>query len=88
MTQPRIGDAASTDTAQAPQARRVLVSWNNEPRSLPAGLTIGEAIEAAGVRLWVYMVELNGELVRHEQFGEVCLDEGDIVELVHMPYGG
>ena len=88
MAQPRIDDASSTHPTQAPQAQRVLVSWNNEPRSLPAGLTVAEAIEAAGVRLWVYMVELNGDLVRHEEFDGVYLEEGDIVELVHMPYGG
>ena len=64
------------------------VSINGEKRSVSEGMNLAKILDELGVREQVLLVELNGQLVRREQFDEERVESGDILELIRVAGGG
>ncbi len=64
------------------------VSINDEKRSVSEGLSLAKLLEELGVRDYILLVELNGELIRRESFEEARVEKGDILELIRISGGG
>jgi thiamine biosynthesis protein ThiS len=65
----------------------VILQVNGKRREVADGLTVAALVTELGIRGRV-AVELNGEVLRQAQHPEVCLREGDTVELVTFVGGG
>jgi thiamine biosynthesis protein ThiS len=61
---------------------------NGEPRRVPAPATLSDLLAHLGLDPRMVVVELNREIVRRPRLGEVRLEDGDRVELVHFVGGG
>lgn len=61
---------------------------NGEPRDLPTGATVREALELLDVGHRRVAVEVNLEIVPHSEHSTRVLEEGDRVEIVHAIGGG
>ena len=64
---------------------RLLV--NGKPRSLEASTDLESYLASFGVNLKYVAVGYNGEVVKKEEFPDVRLRDGDILEIVR-PVGG
>ncbi|MFL5840230.1 MAG: sulfur carrier protein ThiS [Thermoleophilaceae bacterium] len=63
---------------------------NGEERELPAGLSLADAVEAAGAppgRRGI-AVAVDGEVVPRDRWDQTRLDEGQRVEVVQAVQGG
>ena len=60
---------------------------NGKPRSLEAGVDLETYLTSFGVNLEYVAVGYNGEVIKKEQFSEVRLRDGDVLEIVR-PVGG
>ena len=63
---------------------------NGEPRELPAGALLTEAVEAAGAPpdSRGIAVAVDGEVVPRGQWDETHLTDGQHIEVVHAVQGG
>jgi thiazole synthase len=61
---------------------------NGEERVLPTPVTISGLLESLRLDPRMVVVELNREIIRRPRLGEVMLQNGDQVELVHFVGGG
>ncbi len=61
---------------------------NGESREFPGELTVGTLLDHLGLKGDRVAVELNREIVRHEQWANTALREGDRLEIVHFVGGG
>jgi thiamine biosynthesis protein ThiS len=64
------------------------VRLNGKVRCVAAGLTVGGLLDSLDLKRELVVVELNREILRREQYGEVPVNAGDTVELVHFVGGG
>ena len=69
-------------------SREIEVRLNGKPRTLPAGLTVGELLDSLELKRELVVVELNREILRRDSYGAVPVNAGDTVELVHFVGGG
>jgi sulfur carrier protein len=60
---------------------------NGKPRELEAALNLASFLDSLGVNLQHVAVGYNGEVIKKEQYPEVNLGEGDVLEIVR-PVGG
>ena len=60
---------------------------NGKPRALDAAVDLVTYLTSFGVKLEHVAVGYNGEVIKKEQFAEVKLQDGDILEIVR-PVGG
>ena len=60
---------------------------NGKPRSLEAVVDLETYLTSLGVNLEHVAVGYNGEVIKKEQFPEVRLTDGDVLEIVR-PVGG
>jgi sulfur carrier protein len=60
---------------------------NGKPRSLEAVVDLESYLTSLGVNLEHVAVGYNGEVIKKEQFPEVRLTDGDVLEIVR-PVGG
>ena len=60
----------------------------NGQQEAAAGKSIAEWLEAAGYSGRMIAVEYNGEIISAEQYPQVCLHDGDVVEIVCFMGGG
>ena len=60
---------------------------NGKPRSLEASVDLESYLASFGVNLEYVAVGYNGEVIKKEQFPEVRLRDGDVLEIV-QPVGG
>ena len=72
-----------TDTAAT-----VDVLANGETRTVPDGQTLAGFLAALGLDPEVVVVERNGGIVARSRFGEIRLEAGDRLEVVHFVGGG
>lgn len=70
----------STETIQ--------VRLNGEEREVPGGLTVRQLLEHLELNPELVVVERNREIVDRDRYGEVPVEEGDRLELVHFVGGG
>ena len=61
---------------------------NGEPRRVPGPATAADLLRHLGLDPRTVVVELNRQIVRRPQLGDIALAEGDAVELVHFVGGG
>lgn len=64
------------------------VILNGEDRVLPAPMTLAELLASLDLDPRMVVVEVNRAIVRRPRLGEVLLQSGDAVELVHFVGGG
>ena len=61
---------------------------NDEPRRVPAGVTIAQMLEELGLNPLRVAVERNLEVVPRGTLGDVQVEDGDRFEVVHFVGGG
>ena len=67
---------------------RMEVRVNGEERRIPRGWTAEELLEGLELDPRAVVVEVNREIVRREEIGDVRLRPGDRVEIVQFVGGG
>jgi thiamine biosynthesis protein ThiS len=65
---------------------RVIV--NGEGRDVAPGTTVSGLLESLGLHPGLVVVERNREILDRDRYGEVALETGDVLELVHFVGGG
>lgn len=60
---------------------------NGKPRELEEAVNLAGFLDSLGVNLQHVAVGYNGDVVKKEQYSEVNLVEGDVLEIVR-PVGG
>lgn len=79
-------ESASEQEAATPD--RIEVRVNGEERRIPRGRTVEELLEGLELDPRAVVVEVNREIVRREEIGDVTLEPGDRVEIVQFVGGG
>ena len=64
------------------------IQVNGESRSVHTDLTIEGLVRSLDLHQRMIVVEHNGDILRHERYGEVRVSSGDQLELVHFVGGG
>ena len=67
---------------------RIAVRLNGKPRQIEAGLTVEELVASLGLNPALVVVELNREILSRGRYGEIGVQDGDTIELVHFVGGG
>lgn len=70
------------------EGQTIQVRLNGKEREIDSGLSVQELVESLDLNPKLIVVELNGEILSRDSFGEVQVSEGDQVELVHFVGGG
>ena len=60
---------------------------NGKPRSTEDSIQLEAYLMSFGVNLDHVAVGYNGEVIKKEEFSKVCLNDGDVLEIVR-PVGG
>ena len=66
----------------------VSIRVNGEHRRVYAGLTIAQLAEELGLIPEKVAVERNLEVVSRSTLAQVCIEDGDEIEIVHFVGGG
>jgi len=74
--------------ARGYRRRPVEIIVNDEPRTIAAGATVADLVEALGLRGRRIAVEVNAAVVPRAAYGTTALGEGDRVEVIHFVGGG
>jgi sulfur carrier protein len=61
---------------------------NGKMVELPAPIPLLDYVQSLGVDPRGIAVEVNGEILNRDQYGNCFLQEGDVVEIVRMVGGG
>jgi thiamine biosynthesis protein ThiS len=69
-------------------ATTIQVRINGKDRDVDGGHTIRSLIESLELHPSLVVVELNREILPRDAYGEVPVQEGDVIELVHFVGGG
>ncbi len=64
------------------------IQVNGESRAAPPGATVLALLETLGLAPGRVAVELNGRVMRRDEFTRVALRDGDRVEVVQFVGGG
>lgn len=64
------------------------VTLNGDPREIPAGRSVRALLESLDLHPGMVVVERNREILDREAYGDVVVQEGDVLELVHFVGGG
>lgn len=64
------------------------IRLNGDEREVPAGLSVQELLESLDLNPALVVVERNREILRREGYGDVEVEPGDTLELVHFVGGG
>ena len=67
---------------------RISIRFNNEVKEVPMGTTIAELLVEAGIRTRLVAVEVNLEIVAHEEHAAHPVQAGDTIEVVTLVGGG
>ena len=66
----------------------ISVRFNGETLDVPAGTTVAELLERAAIRTKLVAVEVNLEIVAHEDHVTHQVQAGDTIEVVTLVGGG
>jgi sulfur carrier protein len=66
----------------------ITLTVNGKPQELSAELAIPALLERLGVDRRLVAVAVNGDIVPRATYDQVCLRNGDSVEIVRMVGGG
>ncbi len=61
---------------------------NGKPSEVDDGTTVSALVRDLGLTVRTVAVELNGEPVLREDYDDIRLEEGDVVEVVRPVQGG
>jgi thiamine biosynthesis protein ThiS len=64
------------------------VTLNGEARDLSEGLTVNDLVDALGLGKRRVAVEVNRDILPHDDYATYALQEGDVVEIVQFIGGG
>lgn len=64
------------------------VTVNGEQREIPSGQTVKGLLESLDLHPGLVVVERNREILGRDRYGEVEVEAGDVLELVHFVGGG
>jgi thiamine biosynthesis protein ThiS len=65
------------------------IELNNNPDQLPGeSLTIREIMQIKNFTFPNLVIKINGRLIRKPQYDSAVVQEGDIVEIIHLISGG
>lgn len=78
----------TTTEQQADAPDRVEVRINGEERLIPRNRTVAALLEDLGLDPRAVVVEINREIVRREDVGDVVVESGDRLEIVRFVGGG
>lgn len=73
---------------QEKKSETVRVRLNGEERELPEGLTVTALLERLDLQPGLVVVERNKEILERDRYGDVTVQGGDTLELVHFVGGG
>lgn len=66
----------------------ILVSVNGKQRELEGPTTLADFLQSNNIPSQFTAVARNGRVLPREQYGQVPLQEGDVLEIVRMVGGG
>lgn len=66
----------------------MVVTVNGQMKDVAPGVTLGALIAQLALNPKTVAVQRNGDIVPRDQFHAVCLDDGDIVEIIRFVGGG
>jgi thiamine biosynthesis protein ThiS len=66
----------------------IRVRLNGKEREIESDLTVMDLLESLKLNPHMVVVELNREILSRDVIGDVRVEEGDQVELVHFVGGG
>ena len=66
----------------------VRITLNGEVRSVQSRLRLDDLVAELKLKDRPIAVERNREVVPKNRFCEICLQEGDVIEIVHFVGGG
>lgn len=67
---------------------RKMITINGEKKEIESGATVLEVLKGLGLKPEVVAVELNGKLLRREDYEAVSVSEGDELEYLYYMAGG
>lgn len=70
------------------EARMIEITVNGDTRTTEAGHTVTSFLESLELHPGLVVVERNREILDRDRYGEVTVEEGDVLELVHFVGGG
>ncbi|NIP60106.1 MAG: sulfur carrier protein ThiS [Gemmatimonadetes bacterium] len=66
----------------------IRVTVNGEERQIAAGLTVEALLRSLDLQPALVVVERNREILERDRYGDVEVEAGDVLELVHFVGGG
>ncbi len=66
----------------------ISITVNGENREVPSGLSVLALLAEFGIEPKMVVVELNGDIIPRDQFGEAQVGDGSNLEIVQMMAGG
>jgi thiamine biosynthesis protein ThiS len=66
----------------------IRVTVNGDGREIEAGQTVAGFLASLGLHPGLVVVERNREILDRNDYGDVTIEEGDVLELVHFVGGG
>lgn len=66
----------------------ITVTVNGDEREIAAGHTVKSFLESLDLHPGLVVVERNREILARDQYPEVEVEAGDVLELVHFVGGG
>lgn len=66
----------------------IRVTVNGEEREIPGGQSVKAFLESLDLHPGMVVVERNREILDRDRYGEVVVEAGDLLELVHFVGGG
>ncbi len=70
------------------ESETIQVRLNGKDRDVAAGLTVHALLESLELHPGLVVVELNREILDRASYGDVPVQAGDTLELVHFVGGG
>lgn len=67
---------------------KIKIRANGADYDVEAGKSVAELVEGFGLNPRRCLVELNGSVLRFEDFGRVTLKDGDALEIMSLVAGG
>ena len=67
---------------------RISIHFNGEAKQVPMGTTVAELLVQSGIRTRLVAVEVNLEIVAHEEHAAHQVQAGDTIEVVTLVGGG
>lgn len=66
----------------------VTLTVNGKQREIDGPTSLLGFLEANKIEPRLIAIEYNGEIIKRERWGEITIDAGDKLEIVHMVAGG